>query len=67
VANDGAGRVKIRVPRAEAPARTARLVAELGDALADLSLEDPPIEDVIDRVFSGEHLGAGLDREVMAR
>src|SRR5207237_9801047 len=58
VANDGAGRVKLRVPRAEAPARTARLVAELGDALADLSLEDPPIEDVIDRVFSGEQLDA---------
>jgi len=56
VSNDGAGRVKLRVPRAEAPARTARLVADLGDALADLSLEDPPIEDVIDRVFSGEQL-----------
>ena len=56
VSNDGAGRVKLRVPRAEAPARTARLVADLGDALADLSLEDPPIEDVIDRVFSGEAL-----------
>src|SRR5438105_8043554 len=58
VANDGAGRVKLRVPRAEAPARTARLVADLGDALADLSLEDPPIEEVIDRVFSGEQLDA---------
>lgn len=57
VSNDGAGRVTLRVPRAEAPARTARLVADLGDALADLSLEDPPIEDVIDRVFSGEQLG----------
>src|SRR5205085_9756262 len=45
VSNDGAGRVKLRVPRAEAPARTARLVADLGEALADLSLEDPPIED----------------------
>ena len=54
VSTDGAGRVKLRVPRAEAPARTARLVAELRDALADLSLEDPPIEDVIDRVFTSE-------------
>jgi ABC-2 type transport system ATP-binding protein len=61
VSNDGAGRVKLRVPRAEAPARTARLVADLGDALADLSLEDPPIEDVIDRVFSGEQLGAAAE------
>ena len=54
MSNDGAGRITLRVPRAEAPARTARLVADLGDGLADLSLEDPPIEDVIDRVFSGE-------------
>src|SRR5436190_10987988 len=30
VSNDGAGRVKLRVPRAEAPARTAQLVADLG-------------------------------------
>ena len=59
MSRDDAGRVRLRVPRAEAPARTARLVADLGDAIADLSLEDPPIEDVIDRVFSGEHpLGA---------
>ena len=67
VSNDGAGRVKIRVPRAEAPARTARLVADLGDALADLSLEDPPIEDVIDRVFSGEQVGAAPEPEGVAR
>lgn len=59
MSKDDAGRVKLKVPRAEAPARTARLVADLGDAIADLSLEDPAIEDVIDRVFSGEHpLGA---------
>ncbi len=59
ISKDDAGRVKLKVPRADAPARTARLVADLGDAIADLSLEDPPIEDVIDRVFSGEHpLGA---------
>jgi ABC-2 type transport system ATP-binding protein len=58
ISKDDAGRVKLKVPRAEAPARTARLVADLGDAIADLSLEDPAIEDVIDRVFSGEQLGA---------
>ena len=59
MSRDDAGRVTLKVPRAEAPARTARLVADLGDAIADLSLEDPAIEDVIDRVFSGEHpLGA---------
>jgi ABC-2 type transport system ATP-binding protein len=66
VSNDGAGRVKLRVPRAEAPVRTARLVADLGDSLADLSLEDPPIEEVIDRVFSGEHVG-GAAEPVAAR
>jgi ABC-2 type transport system ATP-binding protein len=67
VSNDGAGRIKLRVPRAEAPVRTARLVADLGDALADLSLEDPPIEDVIDRVFSGEQLGAAAEPVGAAR
>ena len=62
MSRDGAGRVKLKVPRAEAPARTARLVADLGDAIADLSLEDPAIEDVIDRVFSGEQpLGPGAE------
>jgi ABC-2 type transport system ATP-binding protein len=55
LSTDPAGRVRLKVPRADAPARTARLVADLGDGLADLSLEDPPIEDVIDRVFSGDH------------
>jgi ABC-2 type transport system ATP-binding protein len=62
MSRDDAGRVKLKVPRAEAPARTARLVADLGDAIADLSLEDPAIEDVIDRVFSGEQLGAAAER-----
>jgi ABC-2 type transport system ATP-binding protein len=66
MSTDDAGRVKLRVPRAEAPARTARLVADLGEGLADLSLEDPPIEDVIDRVFSGENVGA-MPEPVAAR
>jgi ABC-2 type transport system ATP-binding protein len=66
MSNDGAGRITLRVPRAEAPARTARLVADLGDGLADLSLEDPPIEDVIDRVFSGEDVG-GVAQPAAAR
>jgi ABC-2 type transport system ATP-binding protein len=47
-------RVTLAVPRGEAPALTARLVNDLGEALADLTLEDPPIEEVIDRVFTGE-------------
>ena len=47
------GRVAIQVDRRAAPERTARLVNDLGDRLADISVEDPPIEEVIDRVFSG--------------
>jgi ABC-2 type transport system ATP-binding protein len=47
------GRVTLRVPREDAPDRTARLVHDLGDHVLDLTLEDPPIEEVIDRVFSG--------------
>ncbi|HEU5287513.1 MAG TPA: ABC transporter, partial [Candidatus Limnocylindria bacterium] len=44
----------LHVPRREAPERTARLVRDLGDDLADISVEDPPIEEVIDRVFAAE-------------
>jgi ABC-2 type transport system ATP-binding protein len=47
------GRVTLRVDRQGAPERTARLVNDLGERLADISVEDPPIEEVIDRVFSG--------------
>jgi ABC-2 type transport system ATP-binding protein len=52
------GRVTLRVDRAVAPERTARLVNDLGERLADISVEDPPIEEVIDRVFSGEQPAA---------
>ncbi|HEX4743056.1 MAG TPA: ATP-binding cassette domain-containing protein [Candidatus Limnocylindria bacterium] len=65
VVSDVGGQVKIRVPRAQAAETTARLVRDLGESLADLSLEDPPIEEVIDRVFSGEQLdGTGGQREL---
>jgi ABC-2 type transport system ATP-binding protein len=46
------GRVKLRVPRAETARVTARLLAERD--VADLTVEDPPIEDVIEMVFSQE-------------
>jgi len=53
-------RATLHVPRREAPERTARLVRDLGEQLADLSVEDPPIEEVIDRVFASERpLGRG--------
>src|SRR5262249_2674873 len=59
VVSRDAGRVTLRVPRNAAAERTARIVGDLGPVLADLALEDPPIEEVIDRVFSGERpLGA---------
>jgi ABC-2 type transport system ATP-binding protein len=45
-------RVTLRVPREDAPDRTARLVGTLDGRLLDLTLEDPPIEDVIDHVFT---------------
>jgi len=48
------GRVTLRVDRHVAPERTARLVNDLGSRLADISVEDPPIEEVIDRVFTSE-------------
>ena len=46
------GRVKLRVPRAEVARVTARLLAERD--VADLTVEDPPIEDVIELVFAQE-------------
>jgi ABC-2 type transport system ATP-binding protein len=46
------GRVKLRVPRADTARVTARLLAERD--VADLTVEDPPIEDVIELVFAQE-------------
>jgi ABC-2 type transport system ATP-binding protein len=46
------GRVKLRVPKAETARVTARLLADR-DVL-DLTVEDPPIEDVIELVFAQE-------------
>ncbi len=60
-------RVTLRVPREQAPELTARLVDQLGELVADLTVEDPPIEDVIDRVFSGEAVGAAAESAPAAR
>ena len=43
-------RVSIRVPKAETSQATARLLAE--NEVSDLTVEDPPIEDVIEQVFA---------------
>ena len=47
-------RATLHVPRRDAPECAARLVRELAEDLADISVEDPPIEEVIDRVFASE-------------
>jgi len=51
-------RVTLRVSREDAPDRTARLVHDLGEQVLDLTLEDPAIEEVIDRVFSAAEVPA---------
>ncbi len=48
---DGA-RTTLRIPKAEAAAVTARLLNE--QAISDLTIEDPPIDDVIERVFNSQ-------------
>jgi len=47
-----AGKVTLRVPKAETSRVTARLLTDYADAVTDLTIEDPPIEDVIERVFA---------------
>jgi ABC-2 type transport system ATP-binding protein len=46
------GRYTLRIPKAQTAAVTARLLAEL--QVIDLLVEDPPIEEVIERVFAQE-------------
>ncbi len=46
------GRVTLRVPKAKTAQVTERLLADL--PVIDLLVEDPPIEEVIDRVFTQE-------------
>jgi ABC-2 type transport system ATP-binding protein len=50
------GQVTLRVPKAETASVTARLLADL--PVNDLTVEDPPIEDVIERVFAQARPGA---------
>ena len=45
-------RISLRVPKAETSLATARLLAE--HEVADLTVEDPPIEDVIEQVLAAE-------------
>jgi ABC-2 type transport system ATP-binding protein len=52
VMSQAEGRVTLRVPKADTSRATARLLADL--PVEDLTIEDPPIEDVIERVFALE-------------
>jgi ABC-2 type transport system ATP-binding protein len=45
-------RISMQVPKHETSAATARLLAE--HEVTDLTVEDPPIEDVIEQVFASE-------------
>jgi ABC-2 type transport system ATP-binding protein len=49
IAQEG-GRATLRLPKAETPQVTARILAE--QSVDDLTVEDPPIEDVIEQVFA---------------
>jgi len=44
-------KVRLRVPRAETSSTVARLLSEI--PVVDLTVEDPPIEEVIDQMFRG--------------
>ena len=48
VSQDG-GKIHLKVPKAETPRTTARLLADL--PVLELTVENPPLEDVIDWVF----------------
>jgi ABC-2 type transport system ATP-binding protein len=56
VSRDGL-RAELRVPRSETSSTAARLLADL--PVDDVTIEDPPIEEVIGRIFAGER-GATL-------
>jgi ABC-2 type transport system ATP-binding protein len=55
------GKVSLKVARADAPRVTTRLLADL--PVADLTIEDPPIEDVFESVFAvGAEESAAISR-----
>jgi ABC-2 type transport system ATP-binding protein len=59
-------RVTLRVPRAEASAVAARLLADLQPT--DVTVEDPPIDDVIEQVFASPRAsGPSPDEAVRGR
>ena len=57
-------RVTLRVSRSDAPEVTTRLLRDL--PVADLTIEDPPIEDVIEHVFAGAAADQKAEAEAAA-
>ena len=60
VVEQGDRRATLEVPRSEAASASARLLAHL--PIADLSITDPAIEEVIERAFAGEAETGARDR-----
>jgi ABC-2 type transport system ATP-binding protein len=60
-------RVTLKVSREDAPETTARLVQDLRGEVLDLTLEDPPIEQVIDRVFTEADAGVDVEAPLLAK
>jgi ABC-type uncharacterized transport system ATPase subunit len=54
------------VSREDAPDSTARLAQDLRGQVLDLTLEDPAIEEVIDRVFSEADVLHKAEAELVA-
>jgi ABC-2 type transport system ATP-binding protein len=57
VLSQDAGHFTLRIPREKTPDITARILAE--QKVDDLTVEDPPIEDIIEKVFSQKSVEAG--------
>jgi ABC-2 type transport system ATP-binding protein len=56
VLNQDASHFTLRIPREKTPDITARILAE--QKVEDLTVEDPPIEDIIEKVFSQKSVEA---------
>jgi ABC-2 type transport system ATP-binding protein len=56
VLNQDASDFTLRIPREKTPDITARILAE--QKVEDLTVEDPPIEDIIEKVFSQKSVEA---------
>ena len=61
VVSNEEGRIVIRVPKREVARATAEILARL--PVADLSVEDPAVDDVIDRVFASSRDDAPTPRD----